>query len=67
MKDSIFNLYNNAMHIAENVAINNETISDVDKALILDSVGALLESIGIAKFNGVYTLADLKRDVKEVK
>lgn len=59
-KTLLLNLYNTSMQIAEGVAVKGQTLTDTDKALVMDSVGALLEAIGVAKFNGVFTLEDLK-------
>lgn len=61
-KNKLLTLYNTSMQIAEGV----ETLTETDKNLIIDSVGALLEAIGIGNFNGVYSIEQLKLDIKEV-
>lgn len=65
-KNKLLTLYNTSMQIAEGVATKGETLTETDKSCIIDSVGALLEALGIGKFNGVYSIEQLKLDIKEV-
>ena len=62
MEKILVNLYNNSMLLAE----NNITLDDTQKSIVIDSIGALLESIGIAEFSGTYSLEQLKQDIKRV-
>lgn len=66
MENLITNLYNTSMKIAESVAVNGETVPDNEKKFIIDSIGALLEAVGIANFNGVYSIEQLKYDIMGV-
>ena len=61
-KTLLLNLYNTSMQIAA----QRVTLTETDKGCIIDSIGALLEAIGIGNFNGTYSIEDLKRDIKEV-
>ena len=65
-KNKLLTLYNTSMQIAEGVAAKGVTLTETDKKLSIDSVGALLEAIGIGNFNGVYSIEQLKLDIKEV-
>ena len=61
MEKILVNLYNNSMLLAENGNLDN-----TQKSIVIDSIGALLQAIGIAEFNGVYSLEQLKQDIKRV-
>ena len=64
MQKLLLNLYNTSMKIGASAAEQGTTLTDTDKAMIIDSIGALLESIGIANFNGTYSLDQLKTDIE---
>ena len=66
MEKIITNLYNNSMVLAENVHNNSIVLDDTQKSIIFDVVGALLETVGIADFQGTYSLEELKQDIKRV-
>ena len=66
-QDTLVNSYNTSMVIAQGVAEQEQTLTDTDKKCIMASVGALLEAVGIATFNGVYTIEDLKSDISKIK
>lgn len=66
MERLVTNLYNTSMKIGQSVVEMGQTLNETDKDAIMDSVGALLSALGVAKFYGVYTIEDLKRDIREV-
>ena len=59
MQELLLNLYNTSMKIGGSVVEQGQNISDTDRAIIMDSVGALLSAVGVVKFNGVFTVEDL--------
>lgn len=65
MQNLLTNLYNTSMQIGNSVVENGKTLTETDKATIMDSVGALLSALGIADFKGVYTIEDLKSDLSK--
>ena len=65
MKDLLVTLYSTSMQIGSNVVEQGQCLSDLDKTIIMDAVGALLSALGIAHFDGVYSLERLKSDIKE--
>lgn len=67
MQNLITNLYNTSMKIGESVVENGHTLTEIDKRAIMDSVGALLSAVGIANFNGVYSVEQLKSDLSQIE
>ena len=65
MQNLLTNLYNTSMQIGNSVVENGKNLTETDKAIIIDSVGALLSTLGIADFRGVYTIEDLKSDLSK--
>ena len=61
INNTIVNLYNNSMILAQQ---NN--LDDTQKSIILDSIGALLQSINISDFKGTYSIEELKQDIKRL-
>ena len=63
MQNLITTLYDTSMQIGSGVVEHGNDLSELDKVLIMDSVGALLSTIGIAHFNGTYSIEQLKSDL----
>lgn len=57
----LVNLYNNSMVLAQ-----QENLNDTQKSIIIDSIGALLQAVNIADFQGVYSIEQLKEDIKRL-
>lgn len=58
----LVNLYNNSMILAE----NNKPLNEEQKSIIIDSIGALLQAVNISDFQGVYSIEQLKEDIKRL-
>lgn len=60
INNAIVQVYNNSMILAE----NNKQLNDEQKSIIIDAIGALLQAVNIADFQGVYSIEQLKKDIK---
>ena len=63
INNTLVNLYNNSMILAQ----QNQALDDTQKSIIIDSIGALLQSLNISDFNGTYSIDELKKDIGGLK